>query len=138
MLYIKKQDYEKILAYCRKKLPEEACGLLGGRKYGRDCQVEEVFFLTNMDHSSEHFSMNPREQFTVQKKIRNRTMELVGNFHSHPDIPAGPSEEDQRLAWEREFRYLILSLSEKPELRAFVLEGKELIEEECIMKEIKS
>ena len=27
MLYLKKEDYEKILAHCKEGLPNEACGL---------------------------------------------------------------------------------------------------------------
>ena len=30
MLKLKKEDYEKILDHCRKGLPNESCGLLGG------------------------------------------------------------------------------------------------------------
>ena len=32
MLYLKKEDYEKILAHCKEGLPNEACGLIGDRR----------------------------------------------------------------------------------------------------------
>lgn len=134
MLYLKRRDYEKILAYCQQELPEEACGLLGGRKLGKDCQVEGLYFLTNSDHSRVHFSMEPGEQFTAVKRMRARNLELVGNFHSHPDALAIPSVEDKRLACDTKFRYLILSLSEEePVLKVFLLEEKELREEALVI-----
>lgn len=34
MLTMKKADYEKILAYAKENLPEEACGLIAGTKDG--------------------------------------------------------------------------------------------------------
>lgn len=30
MLFLTKSDYEKMLAHCKKGLPNEACGLIGG------------------------------------------------------------------------------------------------------------
>ncbi len=130
MLYLKKHDYHKILSYCRKELPEEACGLLAGRKQGADCQVEAVYFLTNTKHSSQHFSMDPGEQFAAIKIMRAKNLELVGNLHSHPESPAFPSREDQRLAFDREFRYLIVSLrNNEPVLKVFMLQEEEMKEE---------
>jgi proteasome lid subunit RPN8/RPN11 len=44
----------------------------------------------------------------------------LGNFHSHPETPARPSEEDIRLSYDPTASYLILSLMHpEPELKAF-------------------
>lgn len=134
MLYVQRQDYHKILAHCRKQLPQEACGLLAGRKDGENCQVEMVYLLTNMDHSEEHFSMDPREQFAALKNMREKNMELLGNFHSHPISQASPSMEDRRLAFDRGLRYLIASLSEKePVLKVFMWQEMEMKEETLLI-----
>lgn len=39
MLYLKQQDYDRMLEHCKKGLPNEACGLIGGRKEGRGRSV---------------------------------------------------------------------------------------------------
>lgn len=120
MLYLKQQDYDRMLEHCKKGLPNEACGLIGGRKEGEDQYVEKIYLLTNVDESREHFSMDPKEQFAAIKDIRANGWELLGNFHSHPESPSRPSEEDKRLAYDSSVSYLILSLMEEtPVLKSF-------------------
>lgn len=120
MIVLKKADYEKIVAHAKKNLPEEACGLLGGTKEGDVKTVEKVYLLTNIDHTNEHFSMDPKEQLAAVKDMRANGLELLGNWHSHPESPSRPSEEDKRLAYDPTVNYLILSLMDaEPVLKAF-------------------
>ena len=62
MLFLTKNDYDKVLKHCEAGLPDEACGLIGGTKEGNDKYIKKVYLLTNIDHSNEHFSMDPKEQ----------------------------------------------------------------------------
>lgn len=125
MLILKQEDYQKILEHARTGLPNEACGLLGGYTKEDGSQViTDVYLLRNMDESREHFSMDPKEQFAAIKDIRSKGRELLGNFHSHPESPSRPSEEDIRLAYDSKIHYLILSLMEEgnPVLNSFHIE----------------
>ncbi len=121
MLYLNKADYEKILSHCEAGLPNEACGLIGGVKEDGKKYIKKVYLLTNIDASNEHFSMDPKEQLAAVKDMRANGYELLGNFHSHPESPSRPSEEDKRLAYDPKVNYLILSLMERenPVLKAF-------------------
>ena len=132
MIRLKKEDYEKILDHARKGLPEEACGLLGGYEENGDQFVTDVYLLTNVDHSREHFSMDPAEQLAAVKDIRAKKRQLLGNWHSHPESPSRPSEEDIRLAFDPKMHYLILSLMEEnnPVLNSFHVENKKVTKEE--------
>ncbi len=132
MIYIKKEDYEEIIAYAKAGLPNEACGLLGGTVDGKDRRIEKVYYLTNIDASREHFSMDPKEQFEAVKDMRANGLSLIGNFHSHPESPSRPSEEDKRLAYDSSVRYLILSLMD---MDAPVLNGFEIIDRTDVTKE---
>ena len=132
MIYIKKEDYEAIIAYAKAGLPNEACGLLGGTVDGKDRRIEKVYYLTNIDASREHFSMDPKEQFEAVKDMRANGLSLIGNFHSHPESPSRPSEEDKRLAYDSSVRYLILSLMD---MDAPVLNGFEIIDRTDVTKE---
>lgn len=86
--------------------------------------VEAVFPVENVDHSREHFTIDPRDQLHVVKQARSQGLALLGNFHSHPDTPARPSDEDKRLSNDVAASYLILSLAgEAPQLNAFHIEG---------------
>lgn len=136
MLYLKKEDYEKILAHCKEGLPNEACGLIGGTIEGDIKSIQKVYLLTNIDQSNEHFSMDPKEQLAAVKDMRANGLKLLGNFHSHPESPSRPSEEDKRLAYDSKVYYLILSLMdiENPVLNAFIIdEEKNVSKEELVI-----
>jgi proteasome lid subunit RPN8/RPN11 len=76
--------------------------------------------MTNIDHSPEHFSFSPAEQFQVLRLSRVDGLNILANYHSHPATPARPSEEDIRLAYDPDILYLIISLSGTlPVVKAF-------------------
>ena len=127
MIKLTKSDFEKILAHAVKELPDEACGLIAGTVEGGDKEIKRVYLLTNIDHSNEHFSLDPKEQLEAIKDMRKNGLEPLGNWHSHPETPARPSKEDIRLAFDSEASYLIMSLmdQENPVIHAFrVREGQ--------------
>lgn len=113
-------DYDRIVAHAKEGLPNEACGLIAGTVAGEGeaavGTVEHVYLLTNIDESNEHFSMDPREQLAAVKDARAHSWEMLGNWHSHPESPSRPSEEDKRLAFDSTAAYLILSLMDPEHL----------------------
>ncbi|MCI5698796.1 MAG: M67 family metallopeptidase [Lachnospiraceae bacterium] len=134
MIRLKQEDYEKIVAHAKAELPDEACGLIAGLADGEDKKVEKVYLLTNVDHSNEHFTLDPKEQLAAIKDMRANGLKPLGNWHSHPESPSRPSEEDKRLAYDSRASYLILSLMdrEQPVLNSFrirdlISEKEELI-----------
>ena len=114
-------DFDTMVDWAKEHLPEESCGLLGGTKDGDVRTVKKVYYLTNIDHTNEHFSMNPKEQLAAVKDMRINHLVPLGNWHSHPESPSRPSEEDKRLAYDPTVNYLILSLMDmdQPVLKAF-------------------
>lgn len=123
---INKSDFERILAHARENLPEEACGLIAGidREDGVR-EIKKVYLLTNIDHTNEHFTIDPKDQLSSIKDMRAEGLKPLGNWHSHPESPSRPSEEDKRLANDSNASYLILSLMEQdnPVLNAFHVES---------------
>ena len=135
MLTLKQSDYDKIVAHAKANLPEEACGLIAGTKDGDVKEIKKVYLLTNVDHTNEHFSMDPKEQLAAVKDMRANGLVPLGNWHSHPESPSRPSEEDKRLAYDPSVNYLILSLMD-PEnlvLKAFDIDR----EKQVTVEEIK-
>ena len=100
MIQLNKADFEKMLAHATRELPDEACGLIAGEVQGTDKIVRKVYLLTNIDHSNEHFSLDPKEQLAAVKDMRANGLVPLGNWHSHPESPSRPSEEDKRLAYD--------------------------------------
>ena len=130
MIVLKNEQFNDIVDYARQNLPAEACGLLGGYIDNEKRIIEKIYFLTNVDNSPEHFSMDAREQFAAVKDMRQNGYVMIGNFHSHPSSPSRPSDEDKRLAFDPAISYLILSLAEKkPILKSFRIENKVSSEE---------
>jgi len=114
---------DAIIAQAKAELPNEACGYLAGK----DGKVTKNFALTNIDHSPEHFSFDPAEQFKTIKQARQGELEILGNYHSHPKSPARPSVEDIKLAYDPDILYFILSLqNEEPILQAFNIKKEEV------------
>lgn len=126
MLKLRKDLYDKMLRHCEDGLPNESCGLIAGTVDGDVKTVEKVYLLTNIDASREHFSMDPKEQLAAVKDARAAGLAMLGNFHSHPESPSRPSEEDKRLAYDSTAEYLILSLMEpgNPVLKAFGVDAE--------------
>lgn len=123
---MKRQDVEEMICHARGKLPNEACGLIAGSDHGEERVIEKVYYLTNTDASNEHFSLDPKEQLQAVKDMRARGLNPVGNWHSHPESPSRPSQEDIRLAYDSKASYLILSLmGEIPVIHSFHVENGE-------------
>ena len=131
---LKKEDFQAMAAHAIANLPEEACGLIAGEKSDTERVIKKVYYLTNIDHTNEHFSLDPKEQLAAIKDMRKNGLEPLGNWHSHPETPARPSQEDIRLAFDSEASYLIMSLmdQENPVIHAFrVREGQVSKDEDC-------
>jgi proteasome lid subunit RPN8/RPN11 len=119
-LHIARICLDRMMRDARLRSPIEACGLIAGSLEEDGATVREVFPLTNVDDSQAHFTLDVHEQFDAVSRMRAAGLEPLGNFHSHPDGPAWPSEEDQRLAYDKDAWYLILSLADTgPELGVF-------------------
>ncbi len=136
MIKLSKSDYEKILKHAESELPNEACGLIGGVTEGGDKLIKKVYLLTNTDHSNEHFSMDPKEQLASIKDMRANGFVPLGNWHSHPESPSRPSDEDKRLAYDSKASYMILSLMnrEEPVLNSFHISGTDSEKEQLVIE----
>ena len=126
--------YADIVNQARRELPDESCGYL----LGHSETAELNYPMTNADHSPEHFSFLPKEQFAAVRHARQQGLQVLANWHSHPASPSRPSTEDIRLAYDPHIAYFILSLAEdEPVLNAFrIRNGKvEKLELEIVYSE---
>ena len=141
LITINRSDFDKIFEHAVSEAPNEACGLIAGIDKDEEREIRKVYILTNIDHTNEHFTIDPKEQLAAIKNMRAQGLKPLGNWHSHPESPSRPSEEDKRLANDSRASYLILSLMEKdnPVLNAFHIETidgeKTVRKEELIVME---
>jgi len=121
MLKIPASIHSDLIAHAREGFPLEVCGILGGA----DDTVSAIYRMTNTDASNEHFMMEPREQFSVVKDLRAKGLSMLAIYHSHPETPARPSQEDIKLALTPVVSYIIISLADpaEPVVKSYKIQG---------------
>lgn len=112
--------FQEIVTQARAEAPLEACGILAGK----DPRTEKLYKMTNVDNSSDHFTLKPEEQFAVIKDMRAADLDMLAIYHSHPKSPARPSQEDIRMALTPGVVFVIVSLQDesKPAIKGFNIE----------------
>lgn len=125
-LEIPSDIFEHMIGQAKAEAPVEACGILAGS----NGKVKKLYRMTNSEKSSDHFTMEPAEQFKVVKDIRSSGLEMLAIYHSHPQTPASPSDEDIRLALTLNVVYVIASLQDpnNPAVKGFVIKDGEITE----------
>jgi [CysO sulfur-carrier protein]-S-L-cysteine hydrolase len=118
-LRIPGQLVDEIVAHAREEVPNECCGIVGGR----DGDATTVYRARNEFASPTRFQIETREdQPRIMHEIEESGEELVGIYHSHTKTPAMPSQTDINLAeWWPDQVWLICSLAdpERPDVRGF-------------------
>jgi [CysO sulfur-carrier protein]-S-L-cysteine hydrolase len=123
---------DEMVEHCEAGRPNEACGILGAS----DGRVTKVFRMTNASASPVRYSLDPREQLAVYRKLDEYGWELGGVYHSHTRTAAYPSPTDVRLASE-DVPYLIVSLAEDPPaIRAFRIKKAAWMDETGEVEEV--
>ena len=121
VLIVKAEHLNIICDRAQETYPEECCGLLLGRESHGETELIEVWPTenhwnaesTNFDPTDltkeRRYAIDPKEMLRVQKQGRDRGLNIIGIYHSHPDNPAIPSECDREYAWP-EYLYIIVSV----------------------------
>jgi len=119
-LEIPSDIFARMVEQAKAEAPIEACGILAGS----GDKVERLYQMRNSDQSSDHFMMEPEQQFAVVKDIRSASLEMLAIYHSHPATPARLSAEDIRLALTPDVIYIIVSLqdAQTPVVKGFLIE----------------
>ena len=112
---------DKLISQAQQDAPNESCGYLLGTSGSEGDIVTEHYWMENIDHSPEHFSFAPKDQFTALRYARSKGLKILANWHSHPASPSRPSQEDLRLA---------LSLFEGVHLNSFKIQNGEVVDKE--------
>jgi proteasome lid subunit RPN8/RPN11 len=120
----------ELINQAQQEAPNETCGYLLGITTTDGDIVTENYWMENIDHSPEHFSFAPKDQFAALKHARSKSLKILANWHSHPASPSRPSQEDLRLANDPTIRYAILSLHEGVHLNSFKILNGEVVDKE--------
>lgn len=96
MLKLAEQVYNAIRQHGEETYPDECCGVLLGRASGDSNEVEDALRAGNTRTDSAHnrYHIAPQELVRIQRQGRERGLDIVGFYHSHPDHPAQWSKTD--------------------------------------------
>jgi proteasome lid subunit RPN8/RPN11 len=101
----------KIQAHGMETYPYECCGAILGRDEDGSREVLDLLPLANRreDSPRNRFEVTSGDVQLAEKTAREKRLELIGWYHSHPDAPARPSEFDREHAWPW-YSYIIVSV----------------------------
>jgi proteasome lid subunit RPN8/RPN11 len=125
---------ERLELWARQRYPSEACGLLLGRRSGERTSVVDVTEARNVERrAGQRYELDPNDQLAAEEVARQKDLDVVGIWHTHPDHPARPSETDRIHAWGG-WSYAIVAVDAHGvhELRAWHLEHLRFVEEEVV------
>ena len=141
MIKITTDRLADINAHAEAAYPHECCGLLIGRleDEGQTRVVVETYAVENswaesaaLDH---RMRITPADYLRAEREFAKLGLGVVGNYHSHPEHPAEPSQFDlEHLAPWPTMSYVVVSVraGQATDLRSWALaaDGSRFIEEE--------
>ncbi len=140
MLKVSSQDLQIIRTHAASTYPEECCGIILGYLANESKTVVEVMPTENawsgetlQNTKRRRYTIAPEVMLKVQREARDRSLNIIGIYHSHPDNPAIPSESDRVQAWQ-EYSYIIVSVpnGKALELKSWCLDETHQFQEEEI------
>ena len=115
MIALDEKQLNEIRAHGEADYPYECCGLLIGRfeSDGRKTVIETYAISNAREEEAKRnrFLIRPEELMRGERHARERGLDVVGFYHSHPDHPARPSQYDLEHAWPT-YSYIIVSVRE--------------------------
>jgi proteasome lid subunit RPN8/RPN11 len=136
MIKFEKNAKDQMIAIGEKGFPHEICGLMFGKS--SDIRlVTEVFECGNLNKlkPETRYDMDPKDYLKGEALARQKGLDVVGIFHSHPDHPDKASETDRQAAWPG-FSYIIMSIQKGKfaSMRSWVLNAQEQFDEEPVQE----
>jgi [CysO sulfur-carrier protein]-S-L-cysteine hydrolase len=120
---ITREHRDALITHAREEAPNECCGYVRGR----DGLIEEVVRSENLRASPYGYELDSKSLLKVNE-LDDEGHE-VGIYHSHPKSAAEPSQTDINLAHYPHWIYLIVSLADEPEVRAWRIADGRVTEE---------
>jgi proteasome lid subunit RPN8/RPN11 len=114
MLKLNEQVYDAIRRHGEETYPYECCGVLLGRSAEGVNEVEDAVRAgnTRIDSAYNRYQIAPQELVKIQRTGRERGLDIVGFYHSHPDHPARWSKTDFAEAHWIGCSYVITAVDE--------------------------
>ncbi len=112
MIRIETEPWEVMVSHARKTYPNECCGaMLGSTNPDGEKLVSAAIPLENAfaGAQAQRYELRPEDLLAADKAARERRMDLIGIYHSHPDCDAYFSKTDLQNScpW---YSFVVLSI----------------------------
>jgi len=96
MIRIDSEPWGAMVAHARETYPNECCGAMLGSTLDDGKVVREAIRLQNAFEGPQaaRYELRPEDLLAADKAARDRNLELIGIYHSHPDCDAYFSQTD--------------------------------------------
>ena len=114
MIELTKQHLDEIRQHGERDYPFECCGLMLGRFVDGSKTVVETYPISNAreeEAKRNRFLIRPEELLAGERAAQQKSLDVIGFYHSHPDDAAVPSKYDLEHAWPI-YSYIVVSIRE--------------------------
>ncbi|HEX7362194.1 MAG TPA: M67 family metallopeptidase [Bryobacteraceae bacterium] len=96
MIEIETKPWQAMVLHAERTYPNECCGAMLGHIQGEKKVVTEAIPLQNAyaGEQAQRYELRPEDLLSAERAARERGLDMIGIFHSHPDCDAYFSETD--------------------------------------------
>jgi len=129
---IDKEVLREIQLHVETDYPNEGCGFLFGKESYRSRHITTILKTENRSTENHRgqFVIDPLDFFNAERFAQQYQLQLLGIYHSHPDQPAIPTDNDLKFA-QPFYSYFIHSVQKgkMAGTRSYRLVNREFVEE---------
>ena len=111
MIRIGAEAWQAMVAHARETYPNECCGAMIGSIGSEEKNVSVAMRLENAFAGAQaaRYELRPEDLLAADKAARERHLDLIGIYHSHPDCDAYFSKTDLQNScpW---YSFVVLSI----------------------------
>jgi proteasome lid subunit RPN8/RPN11 len=111
MIRIEAEPWQVMVAHARQTYPNECCGAMLGRLDDGSKIVRVAMPLENAFAGAQatRYELRPEDLLAADRAARERSLDLIGIYHSHPDCDAYFSATDLKNScpW---YSFVVLSI----------------------------
>jgi proteasome lid subunit RPN8/RPN11 len=111
MIKIEPEPWAAMVSHARQTYPNECCGAMLGSINDGTKLVREAMRLENVfaGEQAARYELRPEDLLAADRAARERKLELIGIYHSHPDCDAYFSTTDLKNScpW---YSFVVLSI----------------------------
>ena len=127
MIAINDEQLARMRAHGERDYPYECCGLMLGHFESDAKKVVETYAISNAreeEAKRNRFLIRPEELMHGEKYAREKGLDVLGFYHSHPDDVAVPSQYDLEHAWPT-YSYIVVAVEQgrAADLRSWEMES---------------